>query len=292
MPLIDVTFVLNAMIKGGFSVKHIHLGIQSEPKGVPLIVFDHIAYPGVEAHLFTIADASLWLPAFTSSGDVVLYRPNWLDESLDPLPTKRSRNEDWQGLLESFEKFSKLLSPYRASLNHGYIPRTIWSHHEAEWHHGLREAPDHDGKPIDEFLDYVDISIQPHICELNELGFITIESCSGLIDEHPDREPYKPYVMFDDRVYIGVSAHLFTLADIGQWIPSCAPHGFDVVAKQREGENIEQAWVCFIRAARALTPLIRQYQTLIKEIGSKFHQMRSRREVITDSVLEMLISMC
>ncbi|MGY5852300.1 MAG: hypothetical protein RTU92_01895, partial [Candidatus Thorarchaeota archaeon] len=234
---LDTSYILNTMTKSNLSVKNIHLGLDLEPQGTPYIIFDHTIYPGVEAHLFTAADASLWLPAFTTSGDVIIYRPHQQDEDQEPSIVRNARLKAWQELLVAIEKISNLVKPHRKNLEQGVIPRIIWAHHEAEWHHGLREAPDHERRPISEFLDYVDPSIRQCICELNELGFLTKESCSGLIDEHPDREPYRPYVMFNDRVYIGVSAHLFTIADIGQWIPSYGPHGFDVVVRQKLAEQ-------------------------------------------------------
>ncbi|MGY5875680.1 MAG: hypothetical protein RTU30_08035 [Candidatus Thorarchaeota archaeon] len=291
MHSIERSFVLKTLTKSGFSARSIQLGIDSQTEQTPFIIFDHTTYPGVEAHLFTVADASLWLPAFTSSGDVVLYRPNEQDVNQDSSSLKK-RIEAWQELLVAIVEISNLLKPYKTRLEQGWIPRIIWAHHESEWHHGLRDAPDHEVRPISEFLDYVDPSIRPCICELNECGFITKESCSGLLDEHPDRDPYRPYVMFDDRVYVGMSSHLFTLADIGQWIPSYGPHGFDVVVRQQLGDYNEIAWNRLIDVARQLSPLISNYQILIKDDKSLIGHKRKRYEVLSDTTIELFSDSC
>lgn len=272
------TRVIETLLRAGHLAKRVQLGVLSRIDEVPYVVLSHTVYPGVEAHLFTAADAALWIPAFTSLGDVVLYEPKELDEGKSPDALESTRSEAWQRLFTAVEKIANLLTSYREYVDQGYIPSMVWAHHEAEWYLGIREAPDHESRPVDEFLDYVDVSIRPHIRELNELGFITIESCSGLADDHADREPYRPYVMFDDRAYIDVSAHLFTVADIAQWIPSYAPHGFDVVVHQRVGEDTENAWNRLVEVARVLAPLLKQYRELVRDKGSPFRRMRKQRE--------------
>jgi hypothetical protein len=245
---------------------------------IPYVVLSHEVYPGIEAHLFTIADIALWLPAFDERGNVVLYRPRDLDENEKDPNLEKARSDSWLKLLAAVERVTKLLTPYKDFVDGGLIPETVWAHHQRQWHFGLRDAPDHEAPPVDMFIDYVDHSIRPLIRELNELGFATKESCSGLLDEHPDREPYRPYVMFDERVYVDVSAHLFTLADITQWIPGPGPHGFDVRIQQSVGEDIPKAWSRLRRAARAFAPLLGQYRNLVGDKNSQYRRLREVRE--------------
>jgi len=252
--------------------------MKSQIDDIPCIVLSHEVYPGVEAHLFTIADMALWLPTFDEQGNVVLYRPRELDETETGSSFEKARSDSWLRLLAAVEQVTKLLTPYKKSVDRGLIPETVWAHHQRQWHFGLREAPDHEAPPVDTFIDYVDLSIKPLIRKLNELGFTTRESCSGLADEHPDREPYRPYVMFDERVYVDMSAHLFTLADITQWIPGPGSHGFDVRIQQGVGEHIPKAWNRLLRGAEALAPLLESYRNLVSGTDSLYRRMRERRE--------------
>ncbi|MFX0046263.1 MAG: hypothetical protein ACFE8Z_10480 [Candidatus Hermodarchaeota archaeon] len=275
----DPKHVLELVRKAGHHVRAIRLGMKPRGDHIPYLVFSHEVYPGVEAHLFTIADVSLWLPAFDAQGDVVLYRPRELDEGRGDSDVEEARSDSWMRLLAAIERVTELLTPYRKSVNRSPIPETVWAHHQRQWHFGLRDAPDHEAPPVDMFIDYVDSSIRPLIRNLNELGFTTKESCSGLPSEHPDREPYRPYVMFDDRVYLDVSAHLFTLADITEWIPGPGPHGFDVKIQQNVGEDIPEAWGRFLRGARVLAPLLDQYRNLVSERDGLYRKLRERREL-------------
>jgi hypothetical protein len=252
--------------------------MKSQIDDTPCIVLSHEVYPGVEAHLFTVADIALWLPTFDEQGNVVLYRPRELDERETDSSLERARSDSWLRLLAAVEQVTMLLTPYKQSVDRGLIPETIWAHYQGQWHFGLRDAPDHEAPPVDMFIDYVDLSIKPLIRKLNELGFTTRESCSGLADEHPDREPYRPYVMFDERVYVDISAHLFTLADITQWIPGPGPHGFDVRIQQGVGEHIPKAWNRLLRGAEALAPLLESYRNLVSGTDSLYRRMRERRE--------------
>ncbi len=277
MPLVNKKHVLEAIRKAGHHVLAIQLGIESSPDWFPFIVLNHEVYPGVEAHLFTIADIALWLPAFDEGGNVVLYRPLDLDETEMDSNLERAESESWLRLLAALERVAELLAPYKQSVDGGLIPETIWAHYQGQWHFGLRDAPDHEAPPVDTFIDYIDYSIRRHIQELNELGFTTKESCSGLLDEHPDSEPYWPYVMFDERVYLDMSAHLYTLADITEWIPGPGPHGFDVRIQQRANEDNLEAWTRLISGARALSSLLHEYRTLIGENDGLFRKLRRQR---------------
>ncbi|UCH05553.1 MAG: hypothetical protein JSW05_05150 [Candidatus Thorarchaeota archaeon] len=279
MPLVGKSRVLDSMHQAGYLVHAMQLGMKSQTDEVPFIVLSHEVYPGVEAHLFTIADAALWLPAFNHVGDIVLYRPREFDGVESAGVIEKARSDAWNMLLSAVERIGNLLTPYKEHVSQGITPKTVWAHHETQWHLALRDAPDHEAQPVDKFIDDVDSSIRPHIRELNELGFATKESCSGILDEHPDREPYRPYVMFDDRVYLDASAHLFTLADIAEWIPGPGPHGFDVSFHQNVGEDIQDAWQRLRKAAHSFAPLINQYRTLVGAKDRQYRRLRKVREV-------------
>ncbi|MHA1950023.1 MAG: hypothetical protein ACXAAO_06275 [Candidatus Thorarchaeota archaeon] len=218
---------------------------------IPHIKFDRFSYPGVEAHLFTIADAALWQPELTSSGDVILSGPK-----------ESETNESWKNLFTSMYEIMESLNQYRQGLTHGIIPTSHWVYHEVRWYRENWEGPQHEPIPAESILYLVDNSIKPHIKELNDLGFQTTQSCSGLARDHSDRESYLPYVMFDERVYPRSSAHLFTLADISGWIPSYGPHNFDVEFKLASADGAEKFWDKLIDSARDLTALLHEYQSL------------------------------
>jgi len=277
VPSVDEEHILEVIRKAGHDVYAIRLGMKPQIDDIPYVVLSHEVYPGVEAHLFTIADIALWLPAFDEQGNVVLYRSREIDESAVDPNSEEARSAAWDRLLTAVERVTELLTSYKESVDRGLIPETIWAHHQGQWHFGLREAPDHKAPPVDIFIDYVDLSIRPLIRELNELGFATKESCSGLLDEHPDREPYRPYVMFDDRVYLDMSAHLYTLADITQWIPGPGPHGFDVRIQQGANEDNPKAWNRLISGARTLSPLLQEYRALVGEKDGLYRKLREQR---------------
>ncbi|MFQ5884386.1 MAG: hypothetical protein ACE5IO_04725, partial [Thermoplasmata archaeon] len=73
-------------------------------------------------------------------------------------------------------------------------------------------------------LDSVDPSIHDIIAELNELGLTTSSSCSGLLEDHLDREPQEPYVLFIVD-YPGATHHLFTMAHMAGWRADYGPNG-------------------------------------------------------------------
>ncbi len=99
VPSVKMTHVLKTTLTAGCLVKRAQLGVGSQPDEVHYVILSHSVYLDVEDHLFTMADAALWLPAFTSSGGVVLYRPRYLDEDKNPSDVKRIRSEAWQKLL-------------------------------------------------------------------------------------------------------------------------------------------------------------------------------------------------
>jgi hypothetical protein len=212
------------------------------------IEFDHTSYPGIEAHLFTIADAALWIPELTQTAGIQLSGPA----------------HSWNTLLLSLRKVMDSLEQYRQGLTHGIIPTSHWVYHEFAWYRKNWEGPPHHVAPAETFLHLVDESIKPHIMTLNSLGYQTTQSCSGLPEDHSDREAYLPYVMFDERIYPRSSAHLFTIADIAGWIPSYGPHQFDVELRLSDPTDAERFWDRLVSATREISVLLRDYR-------AKFH---------------------
>ena len=276
------------LAKMGYSIMEVQLGLGSKLDAIPYIILSQDVYPGVEAHLFTIADAALWIPALTTRADVILYRPRSFDEDKGASAVEQTRCQAWEKMLASFKRMSSILAPYRERLREGYIPTDIWVHYDSEWHRNIREAPEPEPRPVREFIHYVDPSIRTHIRALNENGFSTIESCSGLPNEHLDRSPYRPYVMFDERAYLGVGAHIFTLADIAGWIPCCAPHGFDIVIQQRIDDEIEDAWNRLIVATRVLSDLLTKYRAVLRDPVNQFKLNRKQSQAFDSFGHEIL----
>ena len=217
----------------------------------PYIEFDHTSYPGVEAHLFTIADAASWQPELTSKADVLLKGP----------ANESNRVKDWNKFLSILQDVMESLGTYRQGLMHGIIPSENWVYHEYRWYRENWEGPLHELKSTDTFLHLVDESIRYHMKELNDLGFPTTQSCSGLAKDHSDREPYQPYVMFDERIYPRTSAHLFTIADITGWIPSYGPHNFDIEFRLTNSKGAERFWDALVKTAREIAMLLKDYRS-------------------------------
>jgi hypothetical protein len=216
----------------------------------PTLTFDQTSYPGFEAHLFTIADATLWSPEFGPESSVTLTGPKDVITPQDSLTN----------LLEVTNEIMGSLKQYRQGLKHGIIPSTHWVYHETRWYRENWEGPLRELKPAKDFLYSIDESIRPHIKELNDLGFLTTQSCSGLAREHTDRDPYLPYVMFDERIFPRSGAHLFTLADITGWIPSYGPHNFDIEFRLHTPEDSKRFWDGLVVTARRLAELLHEYR--------------------------------
>jgi hypothetical protein len=239
---------ITALQKYNLVVNHFDLGIDGDVR--PQIEFDHSSYPGVEAHLFTIADASSWQPELTPSANVILHE----------LSNEDDQYNSWNKLLETMDTIMSSLEEYQQGLMHGIIPSSHWIYHEIQWYRKNWEGPPHELTPVESILHLIDESIKKHIKELNELGYQTTQSCSGLAKDHTDREPYLPYVMFDERIYPKSSAHLFTLADISGWIPSYGPHNFDIELKLASEEGAERFWDILVKSAKELTSLLQDYR--------------------------------
>ena len=91
MPSVDKKLVHQTFLESGLSVKGLQIGLGNQSCRTPYVHLGHTTYPGVEAHLFTVADSALWIPSFTSSGDVVIFRPAKLDEGIDRISLENSR---------------------------------------------------------------------------------------------------------------------------------------------------------------------------------------------------------
>ncbi|MHA1963969.1 MAG: hypothetical protein ACXACG_12890 [Candidatus Thorarchaeota archaeon] len=251
----EVERSIKALSKFDLIVNRFSLALNETQEDTPVIVINRSGYPGFEAHLFTIADASQWKPELNSESDVVLVGPENGQDS----------HESWMKLLSVAQEVLESLEQYRQGLKHGIIPSTHWIYHEIRWYRKNWEGQPHELKPAEDFLYSVDESIKSHIKELNDLGFPTTQSCSGLAKDHADREPYLPYVMFDERMFPRSSAHLFTLADITGWIPSYGPHNFDIEFRLSGPESSERFWDNLVMFARRLAELLHEYRDGFKD---------------------------
>jgi hypothetical protein len=241
-------------------VKKTQIGTEDRFSCNPYVVIDHTSYPGVEAHLFTIAHAAKWNAQFTDNRDVLLSSSvvDFMNE--ERVGSVETILTEWSRLMSSLSTIMNCLKVYRQEIVQGEFATVVWSHHATEWHRELWESKTHDYVPPSEFIDYVDYSIRPHITELNNLGFATMESCSGMMVDHPNRVPYRPYVMFDERSYLGSAPHFFTLGDMAGWESMYAPHGFDVYIRVIARDDVEEAWSRLILNARILSPLLSFYR--------------------------------
>lgn len=259
-------FIADSLKRYGLQITDLQVGIEDKSHVEPVITVSRESYPGVEPHLVTIADIAGWYPDVTPENDVILTLPfsaNFKEESISPGIIRQS----WERLLSATRRVMELLESYREQVAGGYFPSVLWIYHFMGWHHRTWCSRRLEPTPVDQWLDYVDPSIRPHIKKLNEFGLITRESCSGHPDDHVDTEPFWPYVMFEERAYPGVSAHLFTLADIASWIPIYGRHGFDVSLEvpryvKPTRENIESLWNDLISSARRLMPLLEDYVSM------------------------------
>jgi hypothetical protein len=258
----EIEMGIKSLLKFDLVVSRFNLSLSSDLKNPPMLEFDRKSYPGFEAHLFTIADASLWHPELTETSNVVLR----------DLGNAANRNKSWNRLLSNTLMIMDSLLLYREGLKHGIIPSSHWIYHEFQWYRENWDPSIHESDASHDFLHSVDESIRPLIKELNELGFLTTQSCSGLSIDHPNREPYLPYVMFDERAYPKASAHLFALADMTGWIPSYGPHNFDVELKLRNAEQAEDGWDKLISGARHLTSLLVDYRLRFKTYSNGHEQ--------------------
>ena len=250
------------------TVKELCTGMGDDILQLPAITVDHTSYPGVEAHLFTIAAAAQWKAQFTNERDVLLCHPIINIETEGQKELIERRAQAWNRLTSVLSSIMESMKLYKDYITHGDFATVIWGHHATEWHREMWDSRVHEYVRPSDFIEYVDPSIRAYITELNDLGFSTVESCSGMLIDHPDREPYKPYVMFDERSYCGSAPHYFTLGDMAGWESMYAPHGFDVYIRVFSEDDIETAWSRLLTKARVLGPLLSTYRKSSVSIGT------------------------
>ncbi|MHA1903672.1 MAG: hypothetical protein ACW977_06870 [Candidatus Thorarchaeota archaeon] len=273
-------YVLKVLRGAGLKPKKLQLGLYENSQSIPFVVLDHRTYPGIEAHLFTIADSAMWIPELTPAGDIILYEPSKWYEGCKYDSIVDWRIDSWGMLLGSVESVMEWLEPYRESVTSGIRPDTIWAHHEVEWWTALWEIPENEPQNVDDFIKGIDESISPHIKELNVLGFATTGCCSGMALDHPDSRPMLPYVVFDDESYFDAGAHLFTLADMAGWTPIFGAHGYDVFVEYNlDGldEEYIEVWGELVYAARKLGPILKEYRSLVDEAKNTMYAWDRRQ---------------
>jgi hypothetical protein len=241
----------------GFSVAQVCSGFSIDAIHLPHVVLTQSSYPGFEAHLFTMADASFWIPEFTPDDGVVLYYPWGSDDE------KRSA---WERLLESVVVMCRQLADYRERAQRGLQSVPVrWAHGEKVWEELLRLAVKQASTPE---TDHWEKSIVAHVTALCNCGFVAKYAYSGLIKDHPTVKVLDfPTVWFDDEIYIGVDVHLFTLAHMAQWVPSFSEHGIDVIMElpTRDQDETRIGWKRLASAASALKRLLRGYRTIMMD---------------------------
>ena len=255
--------------------KHLNYAANNDPTDIPYLVIDHETYFGMEAHLFTAADIALWIPELLPSGDVVIYLPIRDADSENKPTLEQRRMLSWETLMHALDWVMHKVMNGRAK--HGE-PSESWAHCERE-EDGYYEISENSPTPIDTILRRVDSYITEVILELNRNGFVTIESCSGLKEDHEGERPFNAYVCFDDEYYLDVSAHLFTLAEAAGWDPTFGAHGFDVLFHCiAEGEKaIMKAWDRLEEMAAEFGGSLEDYRGLVEPLQGYFYY-RFRKE--------------
>ncbi|MHA1137061.1 MAG: hypothetical protein ACTSSE_11300 [Candidatus Thorarchaeota archaeon] len=272
----------------------LNYAVNNDPNDIPYVVLGSEVYRGCEAHYFTIADMSLWIPELLPSGDVVIYYPLRKLEDTHPDALLRRRTLSWEFLTINFEEIMERLWIKSKSENES---TDEWVHNEKDLEGYLVSFPFPTGKklehayssiigpenapiPIDKILKQVDGSIKEQILELNKAGFATTESCSGLKQDHEGDAPFPAYSCFNDEHYLDVSAHLFTLAEIAGWDPCWGDHGFDVLlyAVGDTEKEREKAWERLQDSGRKLGEELSEYRNLVEpNEGFYYYQFRKER---------------
>jgi hypothetical protein len=62
-------------------------------------------------------------------------------------------------------------------------------------------------------------------------------------------------------------------------MPGPGPHGFDVRVQQGVNEDNPKAWNRLLIGARALSPLLDEYRTLVGEKDGLYRRLRELRDV-------------
>ena len=271
----------------------LNYAVSNEVNDIPYVVFGSEIYRGCEAHYFTIADMSLWIPELLPSGDVVIYYPLRKLEDRHPDALLRRRTLSWEFLTMNFEEIMERLW---VKTQHNHESTDEWAHNEREPEGFFKNfpfpigeklknidssciGPENTPTPIDKIPRRVDGSIIDTILELNKAGFATTESCSGLKKDHEGDAPFPAYVCFDDEYYHDVSAHLFTLAEIAGWDPCWGAHGYDVLlyAVADGKKETEKAWERLTASSKQLGEGLSEYRNLV-EHGEGYYFSRFRNE--------------
>ena len=246
---------------------------------IPYVVIDVSDMFGFEAHLFTAADMALWVPELLPSGNVVIYYPNRHRPECSCTLAK-VRLDLWDRLARFIDWVIHKVRTGRAEYG---LPSTSWAHSERE-EDGYYEVPEDTPQYIEKILRRVDDYLPDVMLELNKNGFVTVESCSGLDEDHDDRTPFPPFVCFSDEYYLDVSAHLFTLAEASGWDPSFGAHGFHVFFHPHgeTEEEIKQAWDRLAEKAMEFGAYLEEYRDLVDPWHDYYYyKFRSRRGLFT-----------
>ena len=99
----EVERSIKALSEYDLVVNHFSLALDERQEDAPVLEFNRISYPGFEAHLFTIADASQWTPELNSEADVILVGPQKSHDS----------HKSWVKLLSVAQEVMQSLEHYR-----------------------------------------------------------------------------------------------------------------------------------------------------------------------------------
>jgi len=242
---------------------------------IPYVVLDVSEIFGFEVHLFTAADMALWVPELLPSGNVVIYYPNRHQPECS-CTLAQIRLNLWDRLARFIDW---VIHKVRTGRTEYGLPSTSWAHSERE-EDGYYEIPEDTPQYIEKILRRVDDYLPDVMLELNKNGFVTIESCSGLEEDHDDRTPSSAFVCFSDEYYLDVSAHLFTLAEASGWDPDFGAHGFHVFFHPHgeTQEEIKQAWERLADMVGDFGEYLEDYRDLVDPwYGYYYYQFRNRR---------------
>ncbi len=95
-------------------------------------------------------------------------------------------------------------------------------------------------------------SINDIISGLNDLGLLTLTSCSGIeLDNVENEDPWIPFVTMDVETPIAFY-HLFTIADMAGWNAKYGMHGLGVELRLSESneDEIRIRWDLLLDSAK------------------------------------------
>jgi hypothetical protein len=90
---------------------------------------------------------------------------------------------------------------------------------------------------------------------------------SGLPEDHPDRDPQRPYVYFWGD-YEEAHHHLFTLAEMAGWHADYGVNGWGIEVSYNgtEPEDVREAWAKLIQMARVIMPHLYLYMEVAQQV--------------------------